>query len=62
MAAGVSQRDKITRIGIDKGAGYGRDLTAVVLSGTERRFLQVRRRLSEHALAAFRHHIAVMCS
>jgi hypothetical protein len=41
MAAGVSQRDKITRIGIDTGASYGRDLTAVVLSGTERRFLQV---------------------
>lgn len=32
---------KANRIGIDTGAGYGRDLTAVVLSGTERRFLQV---------------------
>tara|TARA_Y100000588_G_C14019582_1_gene823625 strand:+ start:540 stop:902 length:363 start_codon:yes stop_codon:yes gene_type:complete len=31
---------KANRIGIDTGAGYGRDLTAVVLSGTERRFLQ----------------------
>lgn len=32
---------KANRIGIDTGAGYGRELTAVVLSGTERRFLQV---------------------
>lgn len=29
------------RIGIDTGAGYGRTLTAVVLTGSERRFLQV---------------------
>ena len=32
---------KANRIGIDTGAGYGRELTAVVLCGTERRFLQV---------------------
>ncbi|NKB55829.1 MAG: serine/threonine protein phosphatase [Alphaproteobacteria bacterium] len=32
--------DKANRIGIDTGAGYGRALTAVVLSGAERRFLQ----------------------
>jgi serine/threonine protein phosphatase 1 len=32
---------KSNRIGIDTGAGYGRELSAVVLSGTERRFLQV---------------------
>lgn len=32
---------KANRIGIDTGAGYGRTLTAAVLVGTERRFLQV---------------------
>jgi serine/threonine protein phosphatase 1 len=32
---------RANRIGIDTGAGYGRALTAVVLSGVERRFLQV---------------------
>lgn len=31
---------RANRIGIDTGAGYGRALTAVVLSGAERRFLQ----------------------
>lgn len=33
--------NKANRIGIDTGAGYGRLLTAVVLSGVERRFLNV---------------------
>ncbi len=32
--------NRANRIGIDTGAGYGRALTAVVLSGVERRFLQ----------------------
>lgn len=32
---------RANRIGIGTGAGYGRELTAVVLCGTERRFLQV---------------------
>ncbi len=32
---------KVNRIGVDTGAGYGRELTAVVLSGVDRRFLQV---------------------
>jgi len=31
--------NKVNRIGIDTGAGYGRALTAVVLAGTERNFL-----------------------
>jgi serine/threonine protein phosphatase 1 len=32
--------NKANRIGIDTGAGYGRALTAVVLSGADRRFLE----------------------
>ena len=33
--------NRINRIGIDTGAGYGRELTAVVLSETQRLFLKV---------------------
>jgi serine/threonine protein phosphatase 1 len=32
-------QNRANRIGIDTGAGYGKGLTAVVLAGTERRFL-----------------------